>query len=81
MIIINSVKGAILILLNFMAYIFLINFVSGEYVISGVILVLSIIGLNNVLSNENKFDKFKYYIIVIIFLIVCIILRYIAISF
>lgn len=57
MITINSVNGAILILLNFMAYIFLINFVSGEYIISGVILFLSIIGLNNALSNENKFDK------------------------
>lgn len=77
---INSVKGSILILLHFMAFVFLIHFVSGEYAISGMILVLSLIGLNTALRNENKLDKFKYYKIVIIFLIVCIVFRYIAIN-
>ena len=80
-VIIKSVKGAILILLNFLAFIFLLYFVSGEYVISGMILVLSLIGLNTALRNENKLDKYKYYKIVMIFLIVCIILRYICLNF
>lgn len=78
---IKSVKGAILILLHFLAFVFLLYFVSGEYVISGMILVLSLIGLNTALRNENKLDKYKYYKIVMIFLIVCIILRYIYLIF
>ncbi|WP_219631861.1 hypothetical protein, partial [Burkholderia pseudomallei] len=72
-----SVKGAILILLHFLAFAFLLYFVSGEYVISGIILALSLIGLNSALRNENKLNKQKYYKIVIFFLIFCIVLRYI----
>lgn len=74
---ISSVKGAILILLHFLAFAFLLYFVSGEYVISGIILALSLIGLNSALRNENKLNKQKFYKIVILFLIFCIVLRYI----
>lgn len=78
---ISSVKGAILILLHFLAFVFLLYFVSGEYIISGIILVLSLIGLNSALLNENKLNKQKYYRIVILFLICCIVLRYIYLFF
>ena len=64
-------------MLHFLALAFLLYFVSGEYVISGIILALSLIGLNAALRNENKLNKQKYYKIVILFLLFCIVLRYI----